>query len=285
MGAGVSSRGTAIVTGATSGIGEVTARELARQGWSVGIVCRSRTRGESTQARIREATGCEVALHLGDLAVQRDVRHVAAEILAAHPRIHLLVNNAGVVNLKRETTPDGIEAMLAVNHLAPFLLTRLLLERLRASAPARVVNVASEGHRMVRGMRWDDLGFERRFSWWRAYCQSKLANLLFTEELARKLEGSGVTANSLHPGAVATGLGANNGWVSRLVVPLLRPFFRTPEQGAATSLHVATAPELDGVTGRYFADCREARPGRGAQDPAAARRLWEASEQLTGLGR
>jgi NAD(P)-dependent dehydrogenase (short-subunit alcohol dehydrogenase family) len=224
-----------------------------------------------------------VALHVADLAVQRDVRRVAAEVLAAHPRLDLLVNNAGIVNLSRETTPDGIEATFAVNHLAYFLLTNLLLDRLRASVPARIVNVASDAHRMVRGIRFDDPGFARGWSWWRVYGHSKLANVLFTAELARRLEGSGVTANCVHPGAVASGLGTNNGRIARLVLPLLRPFMRSPEQGAATSLFVATSPQLEGVSGRYFTNSRPVRPARAARDADAARRLWELSARMTGL--
>lgn len=273
----------AIVTGATSGIGEITALALAREGWTVGIVCRSREKGEATRARIRSATGQDVGLHLADLGSQREIRGVGDEILARYPRIDLLVNNAGIVNLSRQVSADGIEAVFAVNHLGPFLLTNLLLARITASAPARIVNVASDGHRVVRGIRFEDPGFAEDWSWWRVYGHSKLANVLFTTELARRLEGTGVTVNCVHPGAVATGLGANNGWIARLVLPVLRPFFRSPEQGAATSIFVATAPAVEGVTGRYFANCREVRPSRAAQDAAAARRLWELSARMTGL--
>jgi NAD(P)-dependent dehydrogenase (short-subunit alcohol dehydrogenase family) len=275
-----------IVTGATSGVGKATALELARRGAVVGIVARDRERARATAEEIASAgSGRPPAVFLADLGRQRDVRRAADEILAHFPQIHVLVNNAGVVNLKRETTEDGIEAVFAVNHLAYFLLTVLLLDRLRASAPARIVNVASEAHKFVRGLQFDDIGFEHNYKAMRVYGHSKLANLLFTQELARRLEGSGVTVNSVHPGAVASGLGKNNGRVAQTLIAFLAPFFRTPEGGAATSIHVATAPELATVSGRYFKNCREARPAAFASDREAAGRLWELSEGLTSPGR
>lgn len=274
---------TAIVTGATSGIGEATATALVRQGYAVAIVCRDAGRGEATRARIRAATGQDVAIHLADLGEQAQIRRVAGELLARHPRVHLLVNNAGLVNLKREMTVDGIEATFAVNHLGYFLFTALLLDRLKASAPARIVNVASDAHKFVRGINFDDPGFAEGYRAMKVYGHSKLANILFTRELARRLEGTGVTVNAVHPGAVATGLGKNNGVLASALVRVLGLFFRTPEQGAATSIYVATAPALGGVSGRYFANSREARVSRAAQDDAAARRLWDLSAQLVRL--
>ena len=273
-----------LVTGASSGIGRVTAVELARRGATLGLVCRDRGRGEETVAEIAAKTGNRTtALHLADLASQAATRAVAAELLATYPRIHLLVNNAGVITLKHSTSPDGIETVFAVNHLAYFLLTNLLLDRIKASAPARIVNVASDAHKFVRGINWDDLGWTRGYKTMRVYGQSKLANILFTTELARRLEGTGVTVNAVHPGSVATRFGQNNGTIATVLTKLLAPFFRTPEQGAQTSIHVATSPAVEGLTGRYFANCREARPSRAAQDVASARRLWEISTQMTGL--
>jgi NAD(P)-dependent dehydrogenase (short-subunit alcohol dehydrogenase family) len=215
--------------------------------------------------------------------VQAQVRAIAAALLERCERLDVLVNTAGLVNLRRSVTPDGIETTFAVNHLACFLLTGLLLERLRATPGARIVNVASDAHRFVRGMNWDDLGHERRYRAMRVYGHSKLANLLFTLELARRLEGSGATANSVHPGAVGTGLATNNGALGRVVMALLRPFFRTPERGAETAIWLASAPELGGVTGGYFFDRRAHQSSPAARDPAAARRLWEVSAKLTGL--
>jgi NAD(P)-dependent dehydrogenase (short-subunit alcohol dehydrogenase family) len=195
----------------------------------------------------------------------------------------VLLNNAGVVNLSFKRTTDGIEEVFAVNHLAPFLLTNLLLERLRQSGAARIVNVASDAHKFVRGINFDDLGFERRYAWTKSYGQSKLANVLFTRELAERLSGTSVTANCLHPGAVATSLGKNNGRVAGVLIGLLRPFFKTPEQGARTSVYLATSPDVEGVSGKYFSNCREARPSRAALDGAMARRLWEVSSTMTRL--
>ena len=273
-----------ILTGATNGIGRATALALAGMGATLAIVARDRARGEATVAEIRAQTGAVPDLLLADLSSQGSIRKLAAEILARYPRIDVLVNNAGVVNLKREETADGIEATFAVNHLAYFLLTNLLLDRLRASAPARIVNVASDAHKFVKGLRWDDLGWATGYKSMRVYGQSKLANILFTRELARRLAGTGVTVNSVHPGAVSTGLGKQNGWWAAALIKVLGLFFRSPEQGAATSIHLASSPAVDGVSGRYFANAKEARPSRAAEDDAAARRLWDLSMQMTGLG-
>jgi NAD(P)-dependent dehydrogenase (short-subunit alcohol dehydrogenase family) len=186
------------------------------------------------------------------------------------------------VNLKHTRTVDGIETVFAVNHLAYFLLTHLLLDRLRASVPARIVNVASDAHRFGK-LRFDDLGWEQGYKPMRVYGQSKLANILFTYELARRIEGSGVTVNCCHPGAVATRLGQNNGRIATLLTRVLAPFFRTPDQGAATSIYLASSPAVDGVSGKYFSNSRVARSSRVSQDPAVALRLWEESARLTGV--
>jgi NAD(P)-dependent dehydrogenase (short-subunit alcohol dehydrogenase family) len=270
---------TCLITGATSGIGRATALALAGMGASMVLVARDRARGEAVVEEIRGAGG-DASLLLADLSVQAEVRRVAAAFLASGRPLHVLLNNAGVVNLERRLTVDGIESTFAVNHLGYFLLTGLLLDRLRASAPARIVNVASDAHKFA-DLDFDDLNNERRYRFMRVYGQSKLANILFTAELARRLAGSGVTANSLHPGAVATGLGTNNGVWARALIRLLRPFFRTPADGAATSIYLASSPAVEHVSGRYFADCREKLPSRAARDEASARRLWEVSERLT----
>lgn len=273
-----------VVTGATSGIGKATAEALAGMGAELGIVCRDAGRGEELRAALLSSPGrAPVRLFIADLAVQAQIRRAAGEILAAYPRIHILVNNAGLVNLHHSLTEDGIEAVFAVNHLAYFQLTLLLLDRLRESAPARIVNVASHAHKFVSGIAFDDIGQERAYRWTRVYGQSKLANLLFTRELAGRLAGTGVTVNALHPGAVATGLGRNNGALSRLLIGLLSPLFRSPEKGAETSIYLASSPAVEGISGRYFASRREVAPSAAARDDAAARRLWDLSEQLTGL--
>jgi NAD(P)-dependent dehydrogenase (short-subunit alcohol dehydrogenase family) len=219
-----------------------------------------------------------------DLASQADVRRAAAEFLASGESLHILLNNAGVMQLTRSETGDGIETTFAVNHLAYFLLTNLLLECIRSSAPARIVNVASDAHRMGGALDFDDLGSAKHYSAMRVYGRSKLANVLFTRELARRLAGSGVTVNAVHPGVVRTGLGQNNDApILKFLTNLARPFFRSPEKGAETSIWACTAPELDGVTGRYFSDRHEQTPHANALDEAAASRLWDASAKLVGV--
>ena len=272
---------TCVVTGATSGIGEEIALGLARAGARVVVVGRRRERGEATLERIRrEVAGAAPDLLLADLSVQAEIRTLATRLLERYPAIRVLVNNAGIVNLRRELTADGLEATFAVNHLGSFLLTTLLLDRLRASAPARIVNVASDAHRFGR-LDLADLQNERSYRSMRVYGQSKAANLLFTQELARRLAGSGVTVNAMHPGAVATRLGQQNGAFARVLTRALSVFFRTPAQGADTAIWLATAPELEGVSGRYFTSRREHEPSPHARDPEVARRLFEESERLT----
>ncbi len=274
---------TIVVTGATSGIGRATAVGLARLDSRLILVGRDAGRAEETVAEIRKATGRkDVEIVRGDFAQLAEVRRVGEELLARTEAIHVLVNNAGVTMMKRTTTPDGFETTFGVNHLAYFLLTGLLLPRLRAAAPgARIVNVASDAHRWG-ALDFDDLQNEREYKAMKVYGQSKTANILYTRELARRLEGSGVTANALHPGAVATRLGRGSGGV--LIDALQRVigvFMKSPEQGAETSIFLASAPELDGVNGRYFANKKEKQPRPHASDPVLAKRLWELSEGMT----
>jgi NAD(P)-dependent dehydrogenase (short-subunit alcohol dehydrogenase family) len=274
---------TCMITGASSGIGRATALELARMGARLVLVCRDRTRGEEAVMAIRRQTGNDaIALMLADLSSQRSIRQLAAEFLSTSQSLHVLVNNAGVVNIKRTLTADGIETVFAVNHLAYFLLTHLLLDRLKSSAPARIVNVASDAHKFGQ-LNFDDLQGERSYRVMGIYGQSKLANILFTYELARRLAGTQVTVNCLHPGAVATGLGKNNGTWAQVVIAMLSPFFRTPAAGAATSIYLASSPDVEGVSGRYFNNCRETRSSKASYDDAAARRLWKISAQMTGV--
>ena len=269
-----------LITGATSGIGEVTARELARRGMHVVIVGRSAERVAATVARIKQATGVDVETLIADLSSQAGVRSVAETFLQRYQRLDVLINNAGGFFASRQVSADGIELTWALNHMSYFLLTNLLTDILRASAPARVVNVSSDAHRSGV-MRWDDLQFTRSYNGWAAYAQSKLANILFSNELARRLEGTGVTSNALHPGFVATRFAHNNGIIwGGLMALMQRLFGITPEEGAQTSIYLATASEVATISGRYFVKSRETSPAPQAQDMAAAARLWEITERM-----
>ena len=272
---------TVLITGGTSGIGRATAIGLASMGARVGITGRDRDRADQAAAAIaRESGNPAVDVFVADLSSQAEVRRLAGEVLSAYPRLDVLINNVGGYWDTRHVTADGLEHTFALNHLAPFLLTNLLLERLTQSAPARVVTVASGAHTMGR-IDFDDLQGERSYSGSRAYDQSKLANVLFTYELARRLEASSVTANALHPGVVRTSFGAGDpGGVQKLLVPFMRPFMKSPAQGAATSIHLASAPDLDRVTGQYFANSKPKRSSKASYDAAVAARLWQVSADL-----
>jgi NAD(P)-dependent dehydrogenase (short-subunit alcohol dehydrogenase family) len=272
-----------LITGATNGIGLAAARLLAARGARVAIVGRSATRTEHA-ARSIAAAGSSIAVDtfLADLASQAAVRRLAAEVLERYARLDVLINNAGAMYATRQRTAEGIELTWAVNHLAPFLLTTLLLERLKASAPARIITTASDAHQGY-DIPFDDLGAERSYGAFSRYGESKLANILFTRELARRLEGSGVTANCLHPGLVATGFNHNNGLIRSLAMTVLGVLSRSPEQGAATLVWLAASPELAGVSGGYFFDLRQKAPSAPARDGEAGRRLWEISAKQCGI--
>ncbi len=274
-----------VVTGATSGIGWETARALAATDATVVLGCRDPARGDAARARILEqdADARLDVRHL-DLTRLASVRAFAAEVLAAHPRIHALVNNAGIYTARRVLTEDGFESTFQTNHLGPFLLTDLLAERLRASAPARIVNVASEANQMGR-LDFDDPNLARNWSGFRAYCNSKLYNVLHAFELARRLAGTGVTANAMHPGGVRTRWATRGGGWMTLGVWLSRPIQIPPERGADTAVWLASSPEAEGLSGRYFHKRKAIDPNPLARDPANARRLWDLSERLTAEAR
>jgi NAD(P)-dependent dehydrogenase (short-subunit alcohol dehydrogenase family) len=274
-----------IVTGANSGIGKTTALGLAQQGATVVMVCRSQVKGEEAQNEIKEKSGNEaVDLLLADLSSQASIRQLAENIQQLYQQLHVLINNAGSVNFSRRETVNGLEMTFAVNYLAPFLLTNLLLDKLKASAPARIVNVSSGAHESGY-LRMDDLQLEKGYRLMHAYGQSKLAVVLFTYELARKLQGTGVTANCLHPGFVATNIGQNGvGPVGRRIVKLI---FSTggisPEEGAKTSLYLASSPEIEGITGKYFVKCIPVRSAPISYDETLQRQLWDESAKLVNL--
>jgi NAD(P)-dependent dehydrogenase (short-subunit alcohol dehydrogenase family) len=266
-----------VVTGATNGIGKETALGLARLGATVVIVARNVERAALTANEIERETGNKnVEMVIADFASLGAVRAAAGEIARRHPALHVLVNNAGRASKKRTVSTDGFEMTFAVNHLAPFLFTRELLPLLRAGAPSRIVNVASAGERNGP-MRFDDLQSERNYRGFNAYAMSKLANVLFTYELASRLEGTGVTANCLHPGTVATDLLRQ---IPKLLFALISPFLLTPAKGAETVVFLAASPSVEGVSGGYFQKCRAARSSRRSYDVETRKQLWNVSEAM-----
>jgi retinol dehydrogenase 12 len=278
-------RSVCLITGATHGIGRATAEALAHAGAEVIVHGRNAALVESVRRSIeRKNPGAAVSGIVADFDSLAEVRGMARAIQTRCDRLDVLVNNAGTIRSHRELSRDGFERQFAINHLAPFLLTNLLLELLQTNAPARVVTVASRAHRRVPGIDLDDLNFERRrYNTMAAYATSKLANVLFSNELARRSAAARVTANALHPGVVATNLFGNLGVLGSFAGLLARPLLRSPARGAATSIYLASAPEVEGVTGAYFVDCRKTEPSTAALDTGAGRRLWEVSEQLVGL--
>src|SRR5829696_7664154 len=274
---------TVLVTGATAGIGKATALGLAMMGAHLAITGRDASRTEDAAREIRAAGGGQVDVFVADLSAQAEVRRLAQQILQTLSRIDVLINNVGGYWNTRHPTADGLERTFAVNHLAPFLLTSLLLDRLQESVPARVITVSSNAHAQGR-IDFDDLQGERSYSGARAYNQSKLANVLFSYELARRLRGFSVTANALHPGVARTGFGAEDpARTQRVFVPLLRPFMKSAARGATTSIHLTTAPELAGMSGRYFVNSTPTRSSPGSYDEAVAGRLWQISSEPVGL--
>lgn len=274
---------TVLITGGTGGIGKATALGLAALGARVAITGRDPDRAARAAEEIRHVASVPVDVFVADLSSQQEVRRLAGEVLRTLDRLDVLINNVGGFWNTRRLTVDGLEYTFALNHLAPFLLTNLLLERLQESAPARVVTVSSGAQAMGR-MDFADLQGERSYSGQRAYNQSKLANVLFTYALAARLTGTGVTANALHPGVVATAFGAEDpGRMQAFLMPLIQRWLKTPEEGARTSVHLASAPELQNVTGQYFANSTAKKSSKRSYSKADADRLWRVSSALVGL--
>ena len=277
---------TVIVTGANTGIGKETALDLARRGARVIMACRDLTKGAAALKYIVERTGnTKVTLRELDLASIKSIRKFAEDINQNESQLHVLVNNAGLFNSSQLIkTEDGFEMTMGVNHLGHFLLTNLLLDWLKNSSPARIVVVSSSSHQsLTKEMKFDNINSEKLYNNWDSYGQSKLANILFARELAKRLEGSGVTVNSLHPGVVSTELPRYLPFFLRCVGKTGSILYKTPEQGAQTTIHVAVHEELEGVSGLYFADCKPIEPSKEAQDDGAAKKLWEMSADLVGL--
>lgn len=272
-----------IVTGANSGIGKVTALELAKQGNSVVMVCRNRQKGEAVLSEIMSKTNnLKVELLIADLSSMKEIRRLAANINTQYPVIDVLINNAGAINGNRTETVDGYETTFATNHLSYFLLTLLLLDHLKAAPKARIVNVASQAQQTGK-LHFEDLNLKNGYSSFKAYSQSKLANIMFTYELARRLEKTNITVNCVHPGGVATNFGSGLEGFWKSLIKLAKPLLRTPEKGAETVIWLATSPEAENITGRYFADKKQIRSIPLSYDQDKTKQLWEKSEKMTGL--
>lgn len=277
---------TAVVTGATQGIGLVAAEAFARMGARVVITARDAARGEAARQQILKACGHDkVDVVDVDFASMASIRSGAAAVRAKVDRVHILLNNAGAVFMERGLSKDGLELTFATNHIGYFLWTHELLDLVKAGAPARIVNVSSAAHTAAaRGVDFDDVQRTKGYSGFPVYAESKLMNIHYTRELARRLDGSGVTVNCLHPGVIASGFGTNNKGILGFATKHLSPLFLTsPEKGARTSIWACTAPEVAGTTGKYFSSCKEAKPSKHALDAAAAQRLWRLSEETCGL--
>lgn len=273
-----------LITGATSGIGKAAAQAIAAQGGRVVIVGRNPQKTAATVAEIKQISGNpSVEYLLADLSSMQETRSLAQQFQQKYGRLDVLINNAGGFFMRRQETVDRLEMTFALNHLSYFLLANLLLDMLKANPPSRIVNVSS-GAESGAKPDWDDLQMTKKYSGFQAYACSKRFNLYFTYELARRLDGSGVTVNALHPGAVATSLWANPArGLARLITPFTRLFMRSPEKGAETAVYLATSAEVEGMSGKYFVDMQPKYSSRASQDPEAARRLWQISEALTGL--
>jgi len=270
------------ITGPTAGIGRYSALELARRGASLTLFCRSQTKARELVEEIGALGHPEPEVILMDMSSLESVRAAAETFVSRGQTLDVLLNNAGVVNTTRKESADGFEETLAVNHFAPFVLTGMLLPALQQAAPSRIVNVASDAHSFVKGMHFEDMQAEKSYRTFREYGRSKLANILFTRSLAERLKDTGITVNCLHPGAVSTSLGSQNGGLLSSVLPvLLRPFFKTPDQGAQTSLYLCCSEEVAAVTGQYFAKSRQLKAKPWGRDDAAAERLWAYTEEVT----
>lgn len=274
-----------VVTGANSGIGKETVRAFAEQKAYVVMICRNEQRAEQARQELIDDTGHSgIEIMLADLAIQHDVRKVAGQISEKFEKVDILVNNAGIIANQREETIDGIEKTLAINHLAPFLLTNLLLDDLKKASDARVVNVASEVHRVgAKAFNIDDLQLKKNYAPIKAYGISKLCNIMFTHELAKRSAGTSITTNSLHPGVVSTQLAEEAGWMMKFFYFIGKPFMRSPKSGAQTSIYLAISDEVRSTSGKYFRNKKETSPVSIAYDDAITEKLWQKSEELTGL--
>ena len=273
-----------LITGATNGIGEEAAKQIALMGAEIVFIARSPAKAEELKQSLKSLTGRESISIIADLSSQEDVKRAASEFLSMNKPLNILLNNAGIMNTSRKETVDGLEEVFSVNHLAYYSFTLMLMNKLIESGPSRVVNVASGAHMFVKDMNFDDLQSEKEYKTMQVYGRSKLANILFTRELAERLEGKGVTVNCLHPGFVNTGIGSNNSpTLGRILMTLARPFSRKTDKGAETSIYLCVSPEVENETGEYFYDCKKEKISAAASDKENATKLWEVSSKLTGI--
>jgi retinol dehydrogenase-12 len=273
-----------MITGCTAGLGRAAATSLAQMGATLSLVCRNRRKGEDLISEIRRTSGRDdCKLYVGDMNCQRDIRAIATSFLEQGRPLDVLFNNAGVVMQERTVTPDGFETTFGVNHLAYFLLSVLLMDSIKAAPAGRVVNTASDAYKFSGGrLNFDDLQAENKYTTFGAYGSSKLANILFTRELARRVGNSNVTVNAFHPGMVGSDFAKNNGWVAQVAMTLIKPLARSPQKGAETGIYLCTSPKVENLTGGYYFDCAMHETKAAAQNDDDARRLWEISEKLTG---
>ena len=273
-----------LITGATNGIGEEAAKQIALMGAEIIFIARNPVKANELNKTLKSLTGKESTSIIADLSSQLEVKRAADKFLSLNKPLHILLNNAGIMNTSRKETIDGLEEVFSVNHLAYYSLTLLLMDKLIANGPGRIVNVASGAHMFIKEMNFDDLQSEKEYKTMRVYGQSKLANILFTRELSEKLEGKGITVNCLHPGFVNTGIGSNNSpTLGRILMAMARPFSRKTDKGAETSIYLCVSPEVEGISGEYYIDCEVSKISGAARSKDNAEKLWNISSELTGI--
>ena len=273
-----------LITGATNGIGEEAAKQIALMGAEIVFIARNPVKANELNKTLKSLTGKESTSIIADLSSQLEVKRAADKFLSLNKPLHILLNNAGIMNTSRKETIDGLEEVFSVNHLAYYSLTLLLMDKLIANGPGRIVNVASGAHMFIKEMNFDDLQSEKEYKTMRVYGQSKLANILFTRELSEKLEGKGITVNCLHPGFVNTGIGSNNSpTLGRILMAMARPFSRKTDKGAETSIYLCVSPEVEGISGEYYIDCEVSKISGAARSKDNAEKLWNISSELTGI--
>ena len=272
-----------LITGATSGIGEATAIDLAKKGANIFFIARNNLKAQNLSDKIEFISGKRPKFFIADLASLKNIKESALEFISLDIPLHVLLNNAGLINNNRKETVDGFEEVFSINHLAYFYLTHLLLEKLKEGTPSRIINVSSGAHAFVKGFNFDDVNSLKEYKPFKVYGYSKLANILFTKKLSQVLENENIIVNCLHPGVVGTGFGQNNGVFSKILFNLSKPFMRSSEKGAETSIYLCSSPDVSDVSGQYFYNCKIAKTTTWANNQEDADRLWDLSKELTGI--